>query len=270
MVVAVDDGTFQLPADQVELVAELGHLISAVLIAGDDFVDGVQHHSQIPLFGRPADQPRGKLVHRHRGTAQVPHVDAAHVIGRIPQGIVHILETVQTGCPVQLQVDVQHLALGAVEPTQPGLALGNADAQLDQGKTFARLAGTGQQQLVAFAQYILDQRVGQRRQRAPDIGHALGIRQVIGAGLHPIAPLLPAGFAEIRCQQILFFALAHNARHSGQAAGVAVLLVQRQAVFLADGVQVVDSFAVLGIIGRTHPHDGMQAFAAAVDQRRAG
>ena len=63
---------------------------------------------------------------------------------------------------------------------------------------------------------------------------------------------------------------AHDARHPGQAAGIAVGLVQRQAVFLADGVQVVHPLAVLGVVRGVHPHNGVQAFPSAVHQRRAG
>ena len=65
-------------------------------------------------------------------------------------------------------------------------------------------------------------------------------------------------------------AAAHDARHTGQAAWIAVGLVQRQAVFLADGVQVVHPLAVLCVVRGVHPHDGVQAFPAAVHQRRAG
>lgn len=42
-----------------------------------------------------------------------------------------------------------------------------------------------------------------------------------------------------------------------------------QPVLLAHRVEVIHPAAVLGIIRRVHAHDGMQAFLAAVYQRRA-
>ena len=176
VVVAVDDGAAQLTADQIELVAKLGHLVSAVLVAGDDFINRVQYHRNVALLGGPADEPRGQLVHRHRRAAQVPHIDAAHVVRGIAQCRVHILEAVQAAGAVEFQVDVHHLALGAAEPSQPRLALGNADAQLDQGKALARLAGTCQQHLVPLAQHAVDEGIRQRRQVAPVVGQVLGVR----------------------------------------------------------------------------------------------
>ena len=59
VVVAVDHGTAQLRADLVELVAKMRHLIGAVLVAGDDLVNGVDDDSDVLLFLGTADQAWG-------------------------------------------------------------------------------------------------------------------------------------------------------------------------------------------------------------------
>ena len=128
VVVTVDHGAIQRSTDKVELVAKLRHLICTVLVTRNDFVDRVKDNRGIPFFLRPADQFWGKLVHRHRCATQVPDVDVRQVVRRITQGCVYIFEAVQAGCPVQLQVDVQHFALRTGELTQPRSALGQRDA----------------------------------------------------------------------------------------------------------------------------------------------
>ena len=173
---AVDHGAVQCAAHKVKLVAELGHLVGAVLVAGDHLINGVQHHGHVALFLGPADELGGQLVHGHGRTAQVPDVNVFQVLRRQAHGGVHILEAVQAGGPIQLQIDVQYLALGAGELAQPRLALGNGDAQLDEGKALAGLAGARQKHLVPFAQHPEDERVCQRGQVLPVGGEVLGVR----------------------------------------------------------------------------------------------
>ena len=173
---AVDHGAVQCAAHKVKLVAELGHLVGAVLVAGDYLINGVQHHGHVALFLGPADELGGQLVHGHGRAAQVPYVDVGKVLRRKAEGGVHVPEAVQAGRPVQLQIDVQHLALRTIELPQPRFALGNGDAQLDEGKALAGLAGACQQHLVALAQHAEDQRVCQRGQVLPVGGEVLGAR----------------------------------------------------------------------------------------------
>ncbi len=65
VVMAVDHGAVQRAAHKVKLVAELGHLVGAVLVAGDYLINGVQHHGHVALFLGPADELGGQLVHGH-------------------------------------------------------------------------------------------------------------------------------------------------------------------------------------------------------------
>ena len=71
-------------------------------------------------------------------------------------------------------------------------------------------------------------------------------------------------------QQHLPFVAARDAGHPGKAGRVAVLLVDGQAVFLAGGIEIIHPPAVLGVVRGIHLHDGVDALAAGVDQRRTG
>ena len=61
-----------------------------------------------------------------------------------------------------------------------------------------------------------------------------------------------------------------DAGHPGKAGRIAVLLVDGQAVFLAGGIEIIHTPAVLGVVRGIHLHDGVDALAARVDQRRTG
>ena len=187
MVVAIDDGAAQLGADLIELVAEGGHLVGGILVAGDHLIDRVDDDGEVAFLRRPADQARGQLIHGDAAAAQVPDIQIGKMLRPPAQGVVHIPEAVQAGGPVQLQIHIQHPALGTVE-AQPGAALGDGDAQLDEGKALARLGGACQQQLMALAQHVPDQRRGKGRQVVPHIRQGLGVRQIIGGGFHPLLP----------------------------------------------------------------------------------
>ena len=176
VVVAVDHRTAQLGAHLVELVAKMRHLIGAVLVAGDDLVDGVEDDGGVAFLTRPADELGGQLVHGDGSTAQVPDVNVPQVLRGQAEGSIHILEAVQAGGPVQLEVDVQHFALGTGKAAQPGRALGNGNAQLNEGEALARLAGACQKHLVSLAQHPEDERVCQRGQVLPVGGEVFGVR----------------------------------------------------------------------------------------------
>ena len=176
----------------------------------------------------------------------------------------------QAGGPVQLQIDVQYLALCAGETAQPRPAFGDGDAQFDEGKALARLAGACQQHFVALAQHPGDEGVGQRGQIIPVVGQIFGVRQLIGLGLQPIDPLIPAAFADAGLQQGLPLAAPDDAGHPRKAAGVAVLLVEGQAVLLTGRIEVIHPPAVFGVIRGVHLDDGVDALAAGVDQSGTG
>ena len=267
---AVDHSAVQRAAHKVELVAELCHLVGRVLIAGDDLINGVEDHGGVAFFLGPADELWGQLVHGHGRAAQVPDVDVSQVLRGQAEGGVHVLEAVQAGGPVQLQIDVQYLALCAGEPAQPRPAFGDGDAQFDEGKALARLAGACQQHLVALAQHPGDEGIGQRGQALPVVGQTLGLGQLVGLRFQPVPPLIPAGFSDVRFQQHLPFVTAQDAGHPGKARRVAVLLVDGQAVFLAGGIEIIHTPAVLGIVRGIHLDDGVDALAARVDQRGTG
>ena len=267
---AVNHRTPQLPADQVELVAELGHLIGGVFVAGQHLVDGVQDHRDVaPVFG-PADQFGGQLVHGHRSPPQVPQVDPVHMVGGKAQGLVDVGKPVEAGRPVQFQVDIQHPSRGAGPPAQPLGPLGDADGQLDQGKALARLAGAGQQHLVALPQHPFDQGRGQLGQMSPAGRQGLGVGQIIGLALHPGLPGFKGRLPQVDPQQVLLAAAPGDARHPGQPRRVLVLGVGFQTVLPADLVEVLHPAAVLAIVGGVHPDDGVDALAAGIHHGRTG
>ena len=180
VVVAVDDGTGQLPANLIKLVAEDRHGLGAVLVAGDDLIDGVQNDGDVAFFTGPADELRGEFIHGHGRTAKVPDVDAGQILRRQLHGCVYVPKAVQAAGPIQLQIDVQHPPLGAGKAVHPALALGDGDGKLDQGEALACFRGAGQQHLVPLPQHSLDQRRGQRRQVLPVVRQAFRVRQFVG------------------------------------------------------------------------------------------
>ena len=189
---------------------------------------------------------------------------------RDAEGPVDVGKAVQAACPVQLEVDVEHLAPGAVEAAQPPGPLGDGDAQLDEGKALARLAGAGQQHLVALAQHTVDQGRGQIGQVLPAGCEGFGVGQLVGLALQPVLPGLEAGLPGVHRDKPLDAAAPGRARHPGQAAGVFVLGVGVKAGLAAGVVEVLDPAAVLGGVGRVDVYDGVQALAAALHQSGAG
>ncbi len=115
---------------------------------------------------------------------------------------------------------------------------------------------------MTLAQHPGDEGIGQRGQALPVVGQTLGLGQLVGLRFQPVAPLIPAAFADVGFQQGLPFVTAQDAGHPGKAGRVAVLLVDGQAVFLAGGVEVIHAPAVLGIVRGIHLDDGVDALAA--------
>src|SRR5699024_463878 len=94
-------------ADKVKLVAEARHLVGAVLVAGNDFVDGVDDDGDVIPLGGAADEARGEFVHGHGLAAQVPDVEVAQIRRFHAQRRVDVVDAVQTTGPVQFQIDVE-------------------------------------------------------------------------------------------------------------------------------------------------------------------
>ena len=114
MVVTVNSCRAQLCAYLVELVAELSHLVGAVLVTGNDLVNRVYYYSLVvPVLGT-SDQLGSQFIHGDGSASQIPDIDVPEASGRDSRGIVDILEPVQTGRPVELQIDVKHSALHTV------------------------------------------------------------------------------------------------------------------------------------------------------------
>ena len=137
MVVAVDYRTPEFGADLVKLVAKMRHLICAVFIACDDFINRVNDNGDIVFLRSASDELRRELIHRNRLAAQVPHIDVMQVFRSPAERCIDIFKTVQAACAVKLEIDIHYLALGTFE-AQPFASLGYGAAQLYQRK---RLAG---------------------------------------------------------------------------------------------------------------------------------
>lgn len=134
MVMAVNHGAFQLFRYFVKLVAEMSHLVSTVLITGDDLVNRVDDHRRVILLGRPADKLRRQLVHGDSLPSKIPYVDISQILRREGKRFIHIPETMQAGRPVQFQIAVKHIALSALECLEPFRPLGDGDAHLNECK----------------------------------------------------------------------------------------------------------------------------------------
>ena len=265
VVVAVDHGAAKLRADLVKLVAEGRHLVGAVFVAGNDLINGVDDHGDVVLLQRPPDELRGQRVHGQRLAPEIPDIDIADIGRPQPHSLIHILKPVQAASSVQLQVDIEHLSLGAL-PLQPLLALGNGNAQLDQCKGLARLGRPGDQHLMALPQHTLDQAGGQSREVIPVVLQPLKLRQIVVGTLYPFLPGFPGFLSNIGIHQKLLVPPPGNAGHSGQPGGVLVLGIQGKAVLFENLIEVVNPAAVLGVVRGINPHNSVEALPAAVYQ----
>ena len=190
MVVAVDYGAPDLLGDLVELVAEGGHLVGAVLVSRDDLVDRVDDNGDGSRLECAADERGRKPVHRHGAPSQVPDVDVPDVLGSIAERPVHVLEAMEAARGIKLQVDVEHPPLRA-SPAEPRLSLGERHAQLDKGERLARLGGARQKHLMALAENPVDERRRELGHVLPFGCQILGVGQIVGGLLHPVPPFGP-------------------------------------------------------------------------------
>ena len=269
VVMAIDHGTAKLRADAVKLIAEMRHLIRAVFIAGNDLVDRVYDNGNVLLLCRPANELRRELVHRDRLAAQVPYIDVVEVFGLPAERRVNVPEAVQAACAVKLEVHIQDLSPRA-DPAEPPPPFRDRAAELDERIALPRLARPGKKHLVPLPQHPFDQRWRKLRQIVPGIGHALRFRQVVVYALDPFLPFRIARLADVGIHKELLAAVPGHARHAGQAGGIAVLAIDLEPVFLADGIEIVHAPAVFLVTASVDLYDGMQALSAAVHKAGNG
>ena len=269
VVVAVDHRTAQLGAHLVELVAEMGHLVGTVLVAGDDLVNGVDDDGDVLLFLGSPDKLRGKPVHRFRHAAEIPDVNAPEIRRRQFHCLIHVPKPVQAARPIQFQIDVQHTPPGTL-PAQPLPPLGNGNGHLNEGIGLSGFGRSGNEHLVSLPQHVLDQRRRQLRHMLPRLRHALELRQIIGNAVDVVFPFRPRTQSDVGRHQKLLFAVPQDTRHTGEPGRIPVLAVYLQAVLVADLVEEVHPFPVFFVVGSVHTHNGVEALAAGVHQTRNG
>ena len=80
MVMAVYNRTAKFRAHLIKLIAEMRHLICAVLVTGNNLINRVYDNGDIVLLARTADKFRCELVHRHTVSTQIPDVYIPEVI----------------------------------------------------------------------------------------------------------------------------------------------------------------------------------------------
>ncbi len=110
---------------------------------------------------------------------------------------------------------------------------------------------------MALAQYTGDEGIGQRGQVSQSSArHSVSGSSSVSASSQS-RHSSQQDFPDVGFQQGLPFVTAQDAGHPGKAGRVAVLLVDGQAVFLAGGVEIIHPPAVLSVIRRVDPHDGV-------------
>ena len=102
VMMAVDHRHAQLCTHLIKLVAEVRHLVRAVLVTSDDLIDRINNNSNIILFSRPPDQHGRQFIHRPGLSTQVPDIYILKVLWIPAQRLIHITETMQAAGPVQL------------------------------------------------------------------------------------------------------------------------------------------------------------------------
>ena len=211
---AINNSASALGDNLVKLVAELRHLVGRVLVAGNDFIDGVNDGSDESFILYPSNQFPCQLIHRLRLAAQVPYLYVADIFGRNAQGFIYILEPVEAARPVQFQIHICNFPLGAAEP-QPLLIFCYGNSQFDERERLARFAGSGNQHLVSLPQHSLDKFRGQLRHIIPYLGQVFQLRQVIIQRREPFQPFLVILPADVRGNQELFVSVANHAGQPG-------------------------------------------------------
>ena len=110
VMVTVNDSAAKLRADLVELVAEMSHLVGAVFITRDDFVDGVNNNGHVIRFLRPGNDFWCQLVHRDRLATKVPDFYVVVCIVPDAQGLPNHVKAVKAGWLINFKIDVKNLA----------------------------------------------------------------------------------------------------------------------------------------------------------------
>ena len=136
MVVAVNRGTARLCTNAVELIAECRHIRGIVFIARDDLVNGVDNDRLQFLIPDPPYHLRHQLIQRHGVASQVPEQNIVHVVGRNAESLIDLEKAVHGAGRVDLQIDIQHTTLFAVE-SEPWSALGYSDGKFHEEKTLS-------------------------------------------------------------------------------------------------------------------------------------
>ena len=190
----------------------------------------------------------------------------AGFLGWYVQGLGHRVEAVEAAALVQFKVQVKHRAFAAL-PAEPPATGPDGDRQLDQGEGFARLAGSGDQHLVAFPEDAVDQLRRQlRRIGAHKVRRVLDRRQADLVDDLAVVPFLPAvGLGFVRNDKLLLLA-PDQAGHPAQAAGILVILVDADARFFADLEQLRHAGLVLFQGQRVDVDDSVGALSAAGHQ----
>ena len=133
VMMAVDGAAPGLRANLVELVTERAHFGGVVLIARDNFVNGIDDDSVKVLIPYTADEFRNKLVERYGVTSEVPHHDAVRIFDGQTECLVDFEKSVDRACRINLKVHIEDSAFFALK-AEPRLALRDSDAQFHEKK----------------------------------------------------------------------------------------------------------------------------------------
>ena len=269
VMVAVDDRASQLAADVVELIPEVRHIAGGILIARDDLVNGVDDDRREIHVLTPPDDDLRQLIHRKCLAPEIPHDEIAGAgVHREILCLIDMLQSVDERLPVDFQIDIEHAALHAL-PAQELPAGGDGKCQLHQPEGLPRLGGACQYSLVPQTEDPIDQDWIQRRRVIDDRIERKEWRQVILLLLHPCKPCQIVLLPLIDADQELLLTVPRDARHAGQAGRVLVLLVDFEAVFVADVVHMGDALIVFLLCRSIDMDDGMHRLPAGVDDGSA-
>ena len=266
---AVDDRASQLAADVVELIPEVRHIAGSILVARDDLVNRVDDDRLKMHVLTPPDDDLCQLIHRERLAPEIPHDEIAGAwMHRHTLCPVDVLQPIYKRLLVDFQIDIEDFPLPA-SPSQELAAGRNGKRQLHQPERLARLRGTCQYSLVPQSEDAVDQDRIQRRRVVDDRIEREEWRQIILLLLHPCEPCQIVLLPLIDADQELLLAVPRDARHAGQAGRVLVLLVDFEAVFVADVIHMGDALIVFLLCRGIDMDDGMHRLPAGVDDGSA-
>ena len=213
----------------------------------------------------PPDDDLRQLVHGERLAPEIPHDEIAGAwMHRHALCPVDVLQPIYKRLLVDFQIDIEHTPLHAL-PAEEAPAGSNRQRQLHQPEGLARLRGSGQYSLVPQTEDAVDQDRIQRRRVIDDRIERKEGRQVILLLLHPCEPCQIVLLSLIDADQKLLLAVPRDARYTGQAGRVLVLLVDFEAVFVADVINMGDALIVFLLCRSIDMDDGMHRLPAGVD-----